>query len=74
MVSGALANAVNILDPDIVPIGGGLARNPVLIAAIDAEVRARALGMRGSALCVPTEAGPEKGLVGAALHVMETAP
>ena len=74
VVSGALANAVNILDPDIVPIGGGLARNPVLIAAIDAEVRARALGMRGSALCVPTEAGPEKGLVGAALYVMETAP
>lgn len=74
VVGGALANTVNILDPDIVPIGGGLARNPALIAAIDAEVRARTLGRRATALCVPTEAGPEKGLVGAALHVSETAP
>jgi len=74
VVGGALANAVNILDPDIVPIGGGLARNPALIAAIDAEVRARTLGRRETTLCVPTETGPEKGLVGAALHVLETSP
>ena len=74
LVGGALANAVNILDPDIVPIGGGLAHNPALIAAIDAEVRARTLGSRATALCLPTEAGPEKGLIGAALHVLETAP
>lgn len=71
IVGGALANAVNILDPDIVPIGGGLARNAALIAAIDEEVRARTLGKRATALCVPTETGPEKGLVGAALHVLE---
>jgi N-acetylglucosamine kinase len=73
VVGGALANAVNILDPDIVPIGGGLARNGALIAAIDAEVRARTLGSRAMVLCVPTEAGPEKGLVGAALYASEIA-
>lgn len=72
VVGGALANTVNIFDPDIVPIGGGLARNTALIAAIDAEVRARTLGSRATALCVPTETGPEKGLVGAALYVSET--
>ncbi|CAI9401021.1 N-acetyl-D-glucosamine kinase [Pleomorphomonas sp. T1.2MG-36] len=71
VVGGALANTVNILDPDIVPIGGGLARNAALIAAIDAEVRSRTLGQRAQALCVPTETGPEKGLVGAAIHVSE---
>jgi N-acetylglucosamine kinase len=74
VVGGALANTVNILDPDIVPIGGGLARNRALIAAIDAEVRARTLGRRETALCVPTETGPEKGLIGAALHVSEMMP
>lgn len=72
IVGGALANTVNILDPDIVPIGGGLARNALLVAAIDAEVRARTLGRRATALCVPTETGPEKGLIGAAIHVSET--
>ena len=72
VVGGALANTVNILDPDFVPIGGGLARNAALIAAIDAEVRSRTLGQRATALCVPTETGPEKGLIGAAIHVSET--
>lgn len=71
VVGGALANTVNILDPDIVPIGGGLARNTALVAAIDAEVRSRTLGQRATALCVPTETGPEKGLIGAAIHVSE---
>ncbi len=71
VVGGALANTVNILDPDIVPIGGGLARNRALITAIDAEVRARTLGRRPEVLCVPTETGPEKGLIGAALYASE---
>lgn len=71
VVGGALANTVNVIDPDIVPIGGGLARNAALIAAIDEEVRSRILGKRTTPLCVPTESGPEKGLVGAALHVLE---
>lgn len=74
VVGGALANTVNILDPDIVPIGGGLARNAALIAAIDAEVRARTLGKRLTPLCLSTETGPEKGLIGAALHVLEATP
>ena len=43
-----------------------------IIAAIDAEVRSRTLGQRATTLCVSTETGPEKGLIGAAIHVSET--
>lgn len=71
VVGGALAATVNILDPDIIPVGGGLARNPALITALDAELRARVLGPRAEPLLVATEDGPEKGLVGAAIHCLE---
>ncbi len=68
IVGGALGSVINVLGPSIVPVGGGLANCVPLIEALDHEVCQRCLGDIQRGLLYPTPAGPEQGLIGAALH------
>lgn len=71
VVGGALAAAVNIIGPSIVPVGGGLASSEALVSALDREVRKRSLSACET-LLYPAVSGPEQGLAGAALMVRQT--
>ncbi|WP_367718240.1 ROK family protein [Nitratireductor sp. GISD-1A_MAKvit] len=71
IVGGALANTVNLVDPSIIPISGGLAQDETLMSALDVEVRQRCLIERGERLLVPVRGGAEKALVGAAIFARE---
>ena len=65
---------VNVLDPDCVPVGGGIASEESLIAKIDTMVRQRALGRYDAPLVVPGRYSRNGGLRGAAmLHVIANA-
>ena len=66
-VARALNLIVNTVGIDSVPVGGGLASAPELIARLDARVRALALAPRRSPLVVPGTRAADGGLVGAAL-------
>jgi N-acetylglucosamine kinase len=76
LLSGPLSLVVNVTGADIVPVGGGLARAPDLIARLDGAVRARILRKTDRPLLVPGTVTPEPGLVGAALlaTAVEAAP
>lgn len=65
LVSGQLAMVVNLVGAGIVPVGGGLANDHALVAALDRAVRARILRRRDTPLVVVAEAGPDAGLIGA---------
>ena len=67
LVASPLALAVNIVGADIVPVGGGLASVPELIARLDEAVRGRILRHSPEPLVVPSILAPEPGLIGAAL-------
>jgi N-acetylglucosamine kinase len=67
LVSGPLAMVLNVVGSSVVPVGGGLANVPALIAALDGEVRARVLRATDAPLLVPAQLRVEPGLVGAAL-------
>ena len=71
IVGGALANIVNMVDPSIIPVSGGLAQDETLIEALDREVRQRCLIERSERLLVPVQGGAEKALVGAAIFARE---
>ena len=65
-----LASLVNLLDPELVVIGGGLGSdaNELLIEPAERVVRERALEPAASAVrIVPAELGEEAGMIGAAL-------
>jgi len=66
LVAQPLALVVNIVGPDIIPVGGGLGNNPELIARLDAAVRPRILRRLDRPLVVPAELTADAGLVGAA--------
>ncbi|NBZ86591.1 ROK family protein [Stagnihabitans tardus] len=66
LVSGQLAMVVNLVGCSCVPVGGGLANDRALIAALDRAVRARILRRVDQPLVVVAEAGPDAGLIGAA--------
>lgn len=68
IVSGALANSINLLGASAVPVGGGLANSRKLIEALDREVITRTLQPHTAGLLYPVVSGPERGLTGAALH------
>ena len=71
LVSRELALMVNVLDPDCVPVGGGIASEESLIAKIDAMVRQRVLGRYDAPLVIPGRYSRDGGLRGAAmLHVI----
>lgn len=66
LMGGHLALVVNLIGADIVPVGGGLANDPALIAALDAAVRARILRKTSTPLVVPAHVSADAGLIGAA--------
>jgi N-acetylglucosamine kinase len=66
LVSGPLAMVVNVIGADIVPVGGGLANDARLIAALDVAVRARILRVMDRPLVVVAQVSVDAGLVGAA--------
>ncbi len=66
LVGGQLAMVVNVVGASVVPVGGGLANDRALIAALDRAVRARILRQVDQPLVVVAEAGADAGLIGAA--------
>lgn len=67
LVARELALMVNVLDPDCVPVGGGMASETVIISMIDALVRDRVLGRYDAPLVVPGIFVGDGGLRGAAM-------
>jgi N-acetylglucosamine kinase len=66
LLSAPLALLVNVLGPDIIPVGGGLGNSPELVAALDAAVRPRILRKLDRPLVVPAQLTVDAGLIGAA--------
>lgn len=67
LVANPLALAINLTGASIVPVGGGLAGAPGLVAALDTAVRGRILRKIARPLIVPAQCEVEPGIVGAAL-------
>jgi N-acetylglucosamine kinase len=67
LVAQPLALAVNIIGPDIVPVGGGLGNSAPLIARLDQAVRPRILRRVERPLIVPAQLTVDAGLLGAAI-------
>ena len=72
IVGGALANAVNLVGPSIVPMGGGLSRNERLVGALEREVRSRVLTPGKAPPLKPAVSMSESALIGAAVHALRT--
>ena len=66
LVSVPLALTVNIIGPDIIPVGGGLGNAHPLVARLDAAVRQRILRHIDRPLVVPAQLTVDAGLIGAA--------
>lgn len=66
LVSGQLAMILNVVGASVVPVGGGLANDRALIAALDRAVRSRLLRKADQPLVVVAECGADAGLIGAA--------
>lgn len=64
-MSAGLAGIVNVTGATIVPVGGGLANRPRLLAALDAAVTSRVLRPGTSPIVVPGYLPADSGLVGA---------
>lgn len=71
LVAPVLALVVNIVGPDIVPVGGGLGNSKALIARLDAAVRPRILRRLDRPLVVPAHLTADAGLIGAAMLGLE---
>jgi N-acetylglucosamine kinase len=67
LLAGPLAMVLNVVGSSIVPVGGGLANVPALIALLDGAVRANLLRSTDRPLLVPAALTVEPGVVGAAL-------
>lgn len=67
LIAGELTAMINLLGPDQVPVGGGIASEQRLITALDDAVRARVLGRYHRPLIVPGTYYRDGGLRGAAL-------
>jgi len=66
LVSLPLALTVNIVGPDIIPVGGGLGNAHALVARLDGAVRERILRKIDRPLVVPAQLTVDAGLIGAA--------
>lgn len=66
LVAPPLAQVVNIVGPDIIPVGGGLGNSHALIARLDSAVRARILRAFDRPLVVPAQLTVDAGIIGAA--------
>ena len=75
-VGAAVASVVNVLNPDVVVLGGELAAaGPVLIAPIEREIARRAVGPAASAVrVVQGELGEHAEVLGAAAMLLGRAP
>ena len=73
LVAQPLAFCVNLLGADIVPVGGGLARETAMLTALDSAVRQRILRDTSQPLVVPGQCTANPGLIGAALIAAERA-
>ncbi len=67
LLAGPLALVVNIVGPDIVPVGGGLGSVTALVEALDRAVRQRILRRLDRPLVVQASLPGEPGLAGAAI-------
>lgn len=61
----ALASVINLLDPDVIVLGGGLSKLPNLVPRVAESVRPHVVGDTATALRL-ARFGPESGLRGAA--------
>lgn len=66
LVAQPLALVVNIVGPDIIPVGGGMGNSVPLIARLDQAVRGRILRRIDRPLVVPARLTVDAGLIGAA--------
>lgn len=66
LLAAPLAMLVNVLGPDIIPVGGGLGNSAKLVAALDQAVRPRILRKIERPLIVPAKLTVDAGLIGAA--------
>lgn len=66
ILAGPLAMVVNLLGPEVVPVGGGLSNVAELISLLDVKVRKRILFPIDHMLVVPAKFATNAGLVGAA--------
>lgn len=66
LLKGPLAMLVNTVGASILPVGGGLANSPTLIARLDQAVRAAILRKTDGPMIVCGQSGAEPGLIGAA--------
>lgn len=71
IVSSQLVSVINVIDPDIVPVAGGLSQNAPLIEEIDKATRARSLGQFDRPLIVPANNRKNGCLYGASLLTAE---
>lgn len=67
IVSSQLVLAINVIDPDIVPVAGGLSNDAELISLLDKATRAKSLGQIDRSLIVPAENNIHGCLLGASL-------
>lgn len=67
LIAGPLAVVLNVTGSSAVPVGGGLAKVPELVALLDRAVRLRLLRQTSAALLVPGRLTVEPGLIGAAM-------
>lgn len=67
LIAGPLAVVLNVTGSSAVPVGGGLANVPELVALLDKAVRPRLLRRTSAALLVPGALRVEPGLIGAAM-------
>ncbi|WIY53232.1 ROK family protein [Devosia sp. YIM 151766] len=66
LLARPLALVVNVVGPDIIPVGGGLGNCVPLIARLDAAVRGSILRRLERPLVVPAQLTADSGLLGAA--------
>jgi glucokinase len=72
-LGAAIASAVNLLDPDLVVVGGGVADiGGIYFDALRAEFSARALGAAAETPIVPAHLGSRAAVVGAGLLALRS--
>ena len=72
----ALASYVNIFNPEVIVLGGGvMAAGEMLLGPVRAEIAsARAAALARQRAVVPADFGPEAGMIGAAALALDGSP
>ncbi len=74
IIARSLSMVVNTLGPDVIPVGGGLASEPSLIARINAALEPLVLARPQTPLLVAGEHVRDGGLIGAAIAARQARP